>query len=104
MPPIDRTSTSGGSLIPEDYARGIIKNVTQMSAAMKLLSRRRMTRKSQRNSVLTTKPTAAFVTPGTAPFDSTDVGLKAVTALAWADLNLIAEPVAAVVLVPDHVL
>src|SRR5215831_6338761 len=102
MPPIDRTATSGGSLIPEDYARGIIKNVTQMSAAMQLLSRRRMSRKTQRMSVLTTKPTAAFVTPGTAPFNSTDVGLKAVTALNWVDLNLVAEPVACIVMVPDH--
>src|SRR5262245_920577 len=103
MAPITRASTSAGSLVPEDYARGIIKNVTQLSAAMKLLSRRRMSRKVQRMSVMTTKPTAAFVAPGTAPFDSTDVGLKAVTALAWADLNLTAEPVAAIVMVPDHV-
>lgn len=102
MPPITRDPTSGSSLIPEDYSRGIIKNVTQLSAAMRLLSRRRMTRKTQRMSVLTTKPTAAFVAPGTAPFNSTDVGLKAITALNWADLTMTAEPVAAIVMVPDH--
>jgi hypothetical protein len=104
MPPITRASGVGASLIPEDYSRGIIKNVTQMSAAMRLLSRRRMTRQTQRMSVLTAKPTAGFVTAGTAPFDSTDVGLKAITRLTWADLTMTAEPVAAIVMIPEHYL
>ncbi len=99
---ITRASGVGASLIPEDYARGIIKNVTQNSAAMRLLSRRRMTRQVQRMSVLTAKPTAAFVTAGAAPFDSTDVGLKSVSRLTWADLTMTAEPVAAIVIIPDH--
>lgn len=102
MAPITRTAGSALSLIPEDYARGIIKNVTQLSAAMRLLSRRRMTRQTQRMSVLTTKPTAAFVAPGSVPFNSTDVGLKAITALGWSDLTMTAEPVASIVMVPDH--
>jgi len=95
-------TASAGSLIPEDYARGIIKNVTQLSAAMRLLSRRRMSRKTQRMSVLTTKPTAAFVAAGTAPFDNTDVGQKSITALNWADLTMTAEPISCIVMVPDH--
>jgi Phage capsid family len=102
VPIINRGAGVGASLIPEDYARGIIKNVTQMSAAMRLLARRRMTRQTQRMSVMTSKPTAAFVTAGTAPFDSTDVGLKAVTRMTWADLTMYAEPVAAIVIIPDH--
>ena len=101
---ISRASGVGASLIPEDYARGIIKNVTQNSAALRLLSRRRMTRQIQRMSVLTAKPTAAFVTAGTAPFDSTDVGAKSVSRLTWADLTMTAEPVAVIVIVPEHFL
>src|SRR5262247_3838868 len=99
---ISRAAGVGASLIPEDYSRGIIKNVTQNSAALRLLSRRRMTRQIQRMSVLTAKPTAAFVTAGTAPFDSTDVGAKSVSRLTWADLTMTAEPVAVIVIVPDH--
>lgn len=99
---ISRASGVGASLIPEDYSRGIIKSVTEQSAAMRLLSRRRMTRQTQRMSVLTAKPTAGFVAAGTAPFDSTDVGEKAITALTWADLTMIAEPVACIVMIPDH--
>jgi Phage capsid family len=104
VPPITRASGVGGTLIPEDYSRGILKNVTQMSAAMRLLSRRRMTRQTQRMSVLTAKPTAGFVSAGTAPFDSTDVGLKAITRLTWADLTMTAEPIACIVMVPEHYL
>lgn len=104
MPPITRASGVGASLIPEDYARGILKNVTQMSAAMRLLSRRRMTRQTQRMSVLTAKPTAGFVAAGTAPFDSTDVGAKTITRLTWADLTMTAEPISCIVMVPEHYL
>src|SRR5262245_34342909 len=69
---------------------------------MRLLSRRRLSRQNQRMSVLTAKPTAAFVTAGTAPFDSTGVGLKGVTNMTWQDLTLTAEPIAAIVIIPDH--
>lgn len=71
---------------------------------MRLLSRRRMTRQTQRMSVLTAKPTAGFVTAGAAPYDSTDLGLKSITRLTWADLTMTAEPVAAIVMVPEHYL
>jgi hypothetical protein len=73
-----------------------------MSAAKRLLASQRMTRQTQRMSVLTSKPTAAFVTAGTAPFDSTDVGLKAITRMTWADLTLTAEPIATIVMIPEH--
>lgn len=84
--------TAGSTLIPEDYARGVLKNAVQLSAAMSLLDRRRMSRKVQRMSVLTSKPTAAFVTGS-----DTDVGLKATTAVSWADKTMTAEPVATIV-------
>lgn len=94
MPAVLRSGSS--SLIPEDYARGIIKNATQMSAAMSLLDRRRMSRKTQRMSVLTAKPTAAFVTGA-----DTDVGLKPATSMTWADKTMTAEPIAAIVAISD---
>lgn len=102
MPPITRASGVGASLVPEDYSRGIIKNVTMSSAALRLLSRRTMTRQTQRMSVITSKPTAAFVTAGAAPFDSTDVGLKSITRMTWADLTMTAEPISCIVMIPDH--
>jgi hypothetical protein len=105
MPPITRATGVGGSLVPEDYARGIIKNVTQMSAAKRLCASRRMTRQTQRMSVLTSKPTAAFVTAaGAGNFAGTDVGEKSITRLTWADLTMTAEPVSCIVMVPEHFL
>src|SRR5262245_43458937 len=74
------------------------------SAALRLGNRRRMTRQTQRMSVMTSKPTAAFVTAGTAPFDSTDVGLKSISRPTYADLTMTAEPVACIVMIPDHYL
>lgn len=97
MPTIDRSGAS--SLIPEDYARGIIKNVTQQSAAMSLFSRRRMTRKQTRMTVLATKPIAGFVTG-----PDTDVGLKPTTSLSWANVYLNAEPIAVIVVMPEDVI
>lgn len=97
MPLVDRTAAS--STIPEDYARGIIKNATQMSAIMSLSTRKRMRRKQQRMSVIGTKPTASFVTGS-----DTDVGLKAATNMTFDNLFLDAEPVAGVVVIPEDVL
>lgn len=94
---VDRTAAS--SLIPEDYAKGIIASATQMSAAMSLFNRRRMTRKQQRMSVIATKPTASFVTGS-----DTDVGLKAATNMTFGNVYLNAEPVAGVVVIPEDVI
>lgn len=97
MPGIFRSA--GSTLIPEDYARGILKNATQLSAAMSLLDKRRMSRKTQRMSILTAKPTAAFVSGA-----DTDVGLKATTAMSWADKTMTAEPIAAIVPVAEDLI
>lgn len=97
MPTIDRSGAS--SLIPEDYARGIVKNVTQQSAALSLFSRRRMSRKQTRMSVLATKPIAGFVTG-----PDSDVGLKPTTSLSWANVYLNAEPIAVIVVMPEDVI
>ena len=93
------------TLVPEDYARGILKNVTEMSAAMSLLERRRMRAKEQRMSILTTKPTAGFIlaSTGIGGADS-DTGVKPLTVAAWADLKMYAEPVAALVVIPEDVI
>lgn len=97
MASIDRSGAS--SLIAEDYARGIIANATQMSAAMSLFSRRRMTRKQQRMSVISGKPVAAFVTGA-----NTDVGLKPTTSMTWSNVFMTAEPIAAIVPIAEDVL
>jgi hypothetical protein len=94
---VDRTGAS--SLIREDYARGIIKNATQMSAAMQLFQRRRMSSKQQRMSVIATKPTASFVTGS-----DTDVGLKALSSMTWESKYLNAEPIAAIVPIAEDLL
>lgn len=97
MANIDRPGAS--SLQVEDYNRGILKNATQMSAAMSLFPRRRMTRKQQRMSVISGKPIAAFVTG-----PDTDVGLKPTTAMSWANVYMTAEPIAAIVPIAEDVL
>lgn len=97
MATLDRPGVS--SLQVEDYNRGIIKNATQMSAAMSLFSRRRMTRKQQRMSVISGKPIAAFVTG-----PDTDVGLKPTTSMSWANVFMTAEPIAAIVPIAEDVL
>lgn len=91
--------SDGSSLIKEDYARGIIKDAIQESAALQLLDKRRMSQKTQRMSVVAAKPTAAFVTGS-----DTDVGLKATTNMSWADKTMTAEPIAAIVAIPEDLL
>ncbi len=97
MAVLDRPAAS--SLQIEDYNRGVIKNATQLSAAMSLFSRRRMTKKQQRMSVLATKPIAAFVTG-----PDTDVGLKPTTSMSWANVYMNAEPIACIVPIAQDLL
>lgn len=98
MATITRASDAG-SLIPEDYARGIIKAATEESAAIKLMRHKTMTRKQQRMSVLSAFPIVSFVTG-----PNTDVGLKATTGMSWANVFLNAEPIAAIVPIAEDLL
>src|SRR4030095_14358452 len=91
---IDRTESA--PLIPEDVSREIIKGVTEKSATLKLFRHRQMTRAQQRMPVLSTLPTAYFVTG--------DTGLKQTTEQAWSNKFLDAEEIAAIVPIPLNVL
>jgi len=97
MPSILRGDNT--TLIPEDYAEGILKNATEKSAVMQLARTRRMSRKQQRMSVLSSLPTVSWVTGS-----DTDVGLKATTNVSWANLLLNAEPLAAIVPIAQDLL
>lgn len=98
MAVIDR-GADASSLIPEDYAKGIIQNAKQKSAALSLIPTKRMTRKQQRLSVLSAFPSVSFVTGA-----NTDVGLKATTQMSWANSFMTAEPIAAIVPIAEDLL
>ncbi len=88
--------TDAEALIPEEVAQQIIDLVPQQSAALRLFNSVSMSRKQQRLPVLAALPTASFV--------NGDTGLKPVTNMSWANKFLEAEPVAAIVAIPEDVL
>jgi HK97 family phage major capsid protein len=73
-------------LIPEDVQREIIKSATNKSAALQLFKTRSMGTAQTRMPVLSTKPTAYWVTG--------DTGLKQTTSMSWENLFLNAEEIA----------
>ena len=92
------SSTPGAHpLIPEQAQREIIKAATEKSAATNLFKTRSMGTAQIRMPVLSTKPTAYWVTGG-------DTGLKQTTSLSWENLFLNAEEIAVNVPIPINVL
>lgn len=83
-------------LIPEDVQREIIKGATNKSAALQMFKKRNMGTAQQRTPVLSTKPTAYWVTG--------DTGLKQTTSISWENLFLNAEEIAVNVPIPINVL
>ena len=83
-------------LMPEDVARDIIKGAPQSSLALTRMRRVNMSRKVQRQPVLSALSQAYFV--------NGDTGLKQTTKNAWAGKELVAEEVAAIIPVPIAVL
>ena len=83
-------------LIPEDVQREIIKGATNKSAALQMFKKRNMGTAQQRMPVLSTKPTAYWVTG--------DTGLKQTTSISWENLFLNAEEIAVNVPIPINVL
>jgi HK97 family phage major capsid protein len=83
-------------LIPEDVQTEIIKGATNKSAALSMLKKRTMGTQQQRLPVLSTKPTAYWVTG--------DTGIKQTTTLSWENLFLNAEEIAVNVPIPINVL
>lgn len=95
----DRSSAS--ALIPEDVAAQILQEVPAQSVALQLIRRVTMSRKQQRMPVLAALPTAGFLT---AVDGDTDIGFKPLTVARWANRYLNAEPLGAVVAIPEDVL
>ena len=84
------------ALISDDVAAGIISGVEATSAAMRLMRNTRMSKKQQRMPVLSALPFVSFVAGGG--------GLKPITKLAWQNKFLVAEELAAIVVIPDDYL
>lgn len=92
---LDRTDA--GALIPEDAAREIIQATTEASSLLNVARRLpNMSRKQQRLPVVSTQPTAYFVTG--------DTGLKNTTDMTWDNVYLNAEELAVIVPMPQALL
>jgi HK97 family phage major capsid protein len=92
---IDRSGAQ--ALMPEDVSKEVINGVAESSTIMKLATRAAdMSRKQRRVPVLSTLPTAYFVTG--------DTGLKQTTQVAWANKYFDAEELAVIVPIPEAVL
>lgn len=89
--------TDAAALIPEDVSREIVQGVSETSAVMRLATRApNMPRAQRRIPVLSTLPTAYFVTG--------DTGTKQTTEMAWENKYLNAEELAVIVPIPEAVL
>ncbi len=82
------------ALISEEVSAEIISGVEETSAAMRLMRSARMSKKMSRMPVLQTLPIVSFVAGGG--------GLKDITKAAWENRYLIAEEMAAIVVIPDE--
>lgn len=92
---IDRSGAQ--ALMPEEVSREIIDGVAEQSSIMRLATRAaNMSRKQRRVPVLSTLPTAYFVTG--------DTGLKQTSQVAWANKYFNAEELAVIVPIPEAVL
>lgn len=86
----------GDVVIPEDVVAGIIQAVPEQSVVMRLGRQlRNMARGQTRMPVMSAYPTASFV--------NGDTGLKKETDMAWTNVYLNAEPIAAIVPIPEDV-
>ncbi|MBQ9198366.1 MAG: phage major capsid protein [Clostridia bacterium] len=92
---IDRTGAE--VLIPEERSREILAAVPEQSIAMRLMRRLPdMTSKTRSIPVASSLPTAEFI--------NGDTGLKPTTDMAWENVKLTAEEIAAIVVIPENVL
>lgn len=91
---ITRDSSNDPLEIPEEVSSEIIQDLPQSSAVMALSRRVTMSSRKYRQPVLDVLPDAYWVTG--------DTGLKQTTAMDWVSVTLTAEPIAALVVVPDE--
>ena len=84
-------------LIPEDRSREILAAVPEQSICMRLMRRLPdMSSKTRSIPVASSLPSAEFI--------NGDLGLKPTTNMTWENVKLIAEEIAAVVVIPENVL
>ena len=92
---IDRTGAE--VLIPEERSREILAAVPEQSIAMRLMRRLPdMSSKTRSIPVASSLPAAEFI--------NGDTGLKPTTDMAWENVKLTAEEIAAIVVIPENVL
>lgn len=92
---IDRTGAE--VLIPEERSREILSAVPEQSIAMRLMRRLPdMSSKTRAIPVASSLPAAEFI--------NGDTGLKPTTDMAWENVKLTAEEIAAIVVIPENVL
>ena len=84
---------SDDPLVPTPVSADVIQVAAHASAVQSLARRAPMTSKSGRQPVLSTLPTAYFV--------SGDTGMKQTTSADWENLELVAEEIACIVPVPE---
>ena len=92
---IDRTGAE--VLIPEERSREILAAVPEQSIAMRLMRRLPdMSSKTRSIPVASSLPAAEFI--------NGDTGLKPTTDMAWENVKLTAEEIAAIVVIPENVM
>ena len=95
--------TGAEALMPEEYQREIIQEVTQMSTIMSMgYKAPDMARGQRRLPILSVLPTAYFVNPG--PQDRGDIGFKRTSRVMWENKYIDAEELAVIVAIPEAVL
>ena len=90
---VDRTDAA--PLIPEQEAAEILQILPQSSAALSLCRKVRMSTKTLTQPVLASFPVAYWV--------NGDTGIKQTTDLSWSGVSMVAEELAAIVVIPDNV-
>jgi HK97 family phage major capsid protein len=91
---LSRSDTS--ALIPEDVSNAMLQNLEAQSAARRLFRNIPVARNAVRFPVMNALPQAYWVSP-------TDTGLKQTTNMAWSNVTMNIEELAAIVIVPDSV-
>lgn len=94
MATYDEVQERDANLVPEQISYDIIQDATKSSASLTLGRRVNMSTKKSRVSLIDTLPEAYFV--------QGDTGLKQTTKMAWDVKWMEAEPIAALVVIPDE--
>lgn len=90
---ISRAASGSDPLIPEPVSNMIIQELPRASAALSLMNKTVLGTKTMRLPVLDVLPVAYFV--------GGDIGMKQTTDLAWKNVTLVVEELAAIVPVPE---